>query len=246
MVKGGEAYSSGKTQKEIGEDFGVSQNYVFRTLKSLEACGYFYFKPEKEIKKKTKKLIYEAECNERDAEIFYLKQNWTGTDTEFLDYVEKKYNLKRNNIWNIVATQHKINALKGVKASDKYTFRDGRMNTRNIYLNFYKKLRPDLKITYDIIPESNTQNIPIGHLVQLRGCYSVYQMFVRNFKRLSFEDTIKRDKAICVEYLNWQGTSIAFYEYVTKKYFITEIYAKEIICNYFKANPEQYINKLEY
>lgn len=241
--KMGEEYSSGKTQKEIGEEFGVSATTVGKILKRLELCGYCYFKPENS-KKEVRKLVYETKCKERDEEIYNLKLNWSGTDTEFLDYVEKKYNLKRNNIWNIVATQHKINALKGIKASDKYTFRDGRMNTRNIYLNLYQKLCPDLKITYDITPESNTQNIPIGHLVQLRGCYSVYQMFIRNFKRLSFEDTVKRDKAICVEYLNWQGTSIAFYEYATKKYFITAIYAKEIICNYFKANPEQYVNKL--
>ncbi len=244
--KMGEAYSSGKTQMEIGKEFGVCDTTVRKILKQLELCGYFYFKPEKEIKKKTKKLVYKYEYDERDLEIFNLKENWTGTDTEFLDYIENKYNLKRNYIWSVIASQRKINALKGIKSSDKYEFNDERISTRETYLKIYKEFCPDLEITFDILPSACVNNIPSNQFFFIHNSYLVHRMYLRGVRRLSFEDTINRNRAICVDYLNWQGTGAEFFEVTTKKYFISKIYLYEIICDFFKANPEQYINKLEY
>ena len=242
--KMGEEYSSGKTQNEIGEEFGVSATTVGKILKRLELCGYCYFKPET-TKKEARKLVYETRCKERDEEIYNLKLNWSGTDTEFRDYVEKKYNLKRENVWNIIASQKKIGELKGVKASMSFEFIDYRIRTRNNFMDYYKKIKPDEKITYDNLEELSTENISYHQQCWMAWLYIQHNETLKNFNRLSFEDTINRNRAICVDYLNWQGTRREFFEVTTKKYFISEIYLCEIICDFFKANPKQYINKLE-
>lgn len=244
--KMGEAYAKGKTQKEIAAIYGISETSVGRTLKQLRECGYYYYKPQKQVVPKVKKLVYESPCIERNAEIAELSATWKGTRTEFLDFASKKYGLSREFITNIVSRQKRAEALKcDIHPNDEYKYKDMRVGTRHAYLSLYLKYKPDKKITYDFVPDRNEEGIPLSIRTAIDSMYSVHKYYLKKIRHLPYEDSIKRDRAICVDYLNWKGSKKGFYKMASKKYFISEVYLREIIRRSFEAKPERYINKLD-
>lgn len=242
----GEAYAAGKTQREIADIYGVSKTHVGRTLKQLRECGYYYYKPQKQVEPKVKKLVYESPCIERNLEITELSASWKGTRTQFLDFASNKYGLSREVITNIVGRQKRIDGLMcDIHPNDKYEYKDMRIGTRNAYLSLYKKYTPKKKATCDTVPDKNEDGIPLTIRIAIDSMYSIHKYYLKKTRHLSHEDSVKRDCAICVDYLNWEGSNKDFYKMASKKYFISEVYLREIIRRCFEAKPERYINKLD-
>ena len=71
-------------------------------------------------------------------------------------------------------------------------------------------------------------------------------MDIRSKTRLLKAEVINRDKAIFVDFLNWEGNKRQFCFWAAKKYNIQYSYVYEILQKHFIADPTRYEITFDY
>lgn len=98
------------SQARLANDLGVNQSAINRQIKQLETKGYIkqFSGYSTNIKGKTKRIIYDEQISDREAEQIAGEPKEPFTNAEYNIMLQKNNMLRKNNSLDVVKSQHEI------------------------------------------------------------------------------------------------------------------------------------------
>jgi len=98
------------SQARLANDLGVNQSAINRQIKQLETKGYIkqFGGYSTNIKGKTKRIIYDENISDREAEQIAGEPKEPFTNAEYNQMLQKNNMLRKNNSLDVVKSQHEV------------------------------------------------------------------------------------------------------------------------------------------
>ena len=98
------------SQARLANDLGVNQSAINRQIKQLETKGYIkqFSGYSTNIKGKTKRIIYDEQISDREAEQIAGEPKEPFTNAEYNLMLQKNNMLRKNNSLDVVKSQHDV------------------------------------------------------------------------------------------------------------------------------------------
>ena len=99
------------SQARLANDLGVNQSAINRQIKQLETKGYIkqFSGYSTQVKGKTKRIIYDEQISDREAEQIAGEPKEPFTNAEYNQMLQKNNMLRKNNSLDVVKSQHEVN-----------------------------------------------------------------------------------------------------------------------------------------
>lgn len=99
------------SQARLANDLGVNQSAINRQIKQLETKGYIkqFSGYSTQVKGKTKRIIYDEQISDREAEQIAGEPKEPFTNAEYNQMLQKNNMLRKNNTLDVVKSQHEVN-----------------------------------------------------------------------------------------------------------------------------------------
>lgn len=223
-------YASGETMTSIATSLGVSKQSISKIIKKLRTQGKAYrtqwdIQQEQQEEKTEKPSICERSQAflERDYQIYFEWLNWDGTLGEFAIYNSKKYCISIQSVKNIVSVMKRIVRLKEeIFIYENISYQKLNEVYQSVYNDFLilknkDPERSNAACAKQIAKQYGYEYGNILRIVQIMGADTDGLYFDRK-RRLSPADIHKRDKALFIDFLRWNGDKKEFITYATAKY----------------------------
>ena len=245
-------YASGETMTSIAKDYGVTKQNISLIVKALRRNGMAY-KTQKDIEReRTRTVTPQGHISKeslekmiRDYQIYEAKQNWTGSYEEFNQAMSEKYHISTQRVKNIVATVKRMLRLKDeIYIYEEISYRSREEVYRDVYADFTRLWdeTPHLPMNTYAKMLSEKHNLTSGNIIRIIDIMEIEDMtgYFAKKRRLTSEDAYKRDKAIFVDYLRFNGTRSDFCRYAAQKYNLSYLYVEAILKYCLYADIERY------
>ena len=240
-------YAQGMQQKKIAPMYSMTPQGIGRIVRKYGASHLAY--PTEKDKEQERKL-FEPKLPEGYRKIeskAYLKlyderKAWKGDLDEFYKLKTKEYNLSKQTIKNRISKGRRLVDLKdSFYINDSFQYSDLREIYHAIYSEF-KSLKTQKLSAYQCcsqIAEKYKYNaMNICRIVNIMSQDTT--KYFGSKKRLTHDESIKRDKAVFVDFLHWNGSRNNFCIWASEKYNISASYVNSIISYCLSADNRRY------
>ena len=219
-------HAKGLTYKEISKKYKMTPQGIGRIIRKCDALNLGYL-TEKE--KQKEKLLLEPQSLKQDKylpadaflEIYQKKKEWKGDLNEFYNTMIKEYNLSKQTIKNRISIARRIIHLQeNIFINNEFQYADLREIYQKIYAEYKEKRNSNIAITACYQELGQKYNYTVRNIMRIIKIMSKDGTEYFNIKkrRLSPNETIKRDKAIFVDYMKWSGSKKDFCSWAADKY----------------------------
>lgn len=247
-------YAEGESYVSIGKSYNMSKQRVEQIIKKLKKNGYAY-KTVNDKKKEAKRVptpenrfrIDEAEDMLRDYMIYEASKTWNGSAKEFHKEMAEKYNISERKVGVIISNQKRIEQYKeAIYIYDDFSYKSREEVYEEIYSEYQSLRTQNPEITqvecYKIISEKTgyTENTIMKLVYEISNDSG--KITSSKDKRLTKENLINRDKAIYIDFLNWDGDRKSFCKWAAEKYHLSNDYVHRILRFFFIADYKRLDN----
>jgi len=237
--------------KSIGLDLGLSDRHIGYIIKQFRKKGMGY-QTQREIQRNQKKhtrknrLLNEEHQRivSRNIQIFQEKQEWTGTPAEFNKATSCKYGLSISRVKNIVSEMKRIQKLmKEIFVYEDVSYSSSKevyqaIHTEWLETRQQKPETPKKSIEATLADKYGFSSNHIRWIVGIMTNDPEGDYFSKK-RKLTTVETFKRDKALFIDYLRWEGTKKAFCAFAAQKYTLSECYVYTILEYCLWADPKR-------
>ena len=99
------------SQARLANDLGINQSAINRQIKQLESKGYIkqFSGYSTQVKGKTKRIIYDEDITDREAEQIAGEPKEPFTNAEYNQLLQNNNMLRKNNSLDVAKSQHEVN-----------------------------------------------------------------------------------------------------------------------------------------
>lgn len=239
-------YASGKSKARIAREQHMGTKRVSDNIKNFIAGGFAYQTEKEKRAEELAKQVIEIKnpftVAERNHHIYLERLEWKGSAKEFFQATSIKYGLSAQRLRNIISEEKRILSLQ-----------------ETVYCNQEFEYKTTDKIYALVLEDFNTlskENLSINQIAKrIAKKYGYTQYNICRIlalikanpmclnptkKRTSKDEAIRRDKAILVDFLNWEGTKSEFKVWAAGKYNLTAHYVHQILNYSFTADFKRY------
>lgn len=239
-------HAKGLMNTEIAKLYKMTPQGIGRIIRKYDDCNLGY-QTEKE-KQREKELLSGQVAKARrkwiqsSIELYKEKENWPGDVESFYQEMMRKYNLSKQTIKNKICIAKRTLALRdSIFVTHKFDFHDLKTIYQTIYAR-YIELRsektPKTKCYETLSKEYDYTVTNIYRIVEIMES-DTKEYFSRKNIRMSAKETVNRDKAIFVDYLNWKGSKQNFLIWAQEKYNISQSALYHILGYCLEADPRR-------
>ena len=239
-------FAEGESMAAIGRSYGLSRQRISLIINDFRKHGLAY-KTKKEIAAETpvQQPKSKARYLERDRHIFLERQKWTGSIDSFANKMAKKYEISPQRVKNIIATVKRMERLrKEIFIYEKVEYRSREEVYREIYQS-YMKIKADNPgirdhAVYAILSkEHDCTSANIERILKIMTAENAATYFTGK-KHLTSREAYKRDKALFIDYLKWNGMRREFCKWAAEKYNLSVNYVDQILFYVLSADEKRY------
>lgn len=245
-------YNAGNTMACIGEESTLTRQCVSLIIKKLKQAGYTC-SPANDIPRKQPttvspyRRVDKGVVNTllRDYQIYYAKQQWTGSATEFDLAMSAKYGISVQRVKNIVALIQRYIRLK----EEMYIYEDvSYQSLEEVYRSVYSDYSamthscPELpkgECVRKLAEKYSFKPSNITRILDIMTTDSTEAYFSKK-RKLSVTETFNRDKAIFIDFLRWSGKRSDFCRYASAKYHLSHGHVNTILKYCLYADPKRF------
>lgn len=247
-------FSEGESMASIGRDYGKSRQAISLIINKLRKNGYAY-KTVNDIKKENKRVptpqnrftSTETEHMLRDYMIYEASKTWDGSVNEFRKEMAEKYKISENKVRVIVSNQKRIEQYRdAIYIYEDFSYKSREEVYEEIYSE-YQSLRAEnpemMQIEcYKIISEKTgyTEKTIMRLIYEMSNNSS--KITSSKDKRLTKDNLINRDKAIYIDFLNWDDDRKSFCKWAAEKYQLSSSYVHYVLRLFFIADYKRLDN----
>lgn len=253
-------YAKGSSLPEIAKKYGCTRQAVGRRIKQFRLLGLAY-KTDKEIAKENANRVfkefeleklesYKRYCD-RCFELLRKKENWDGTNQEFLVEMQKRYGLAQQTIKNNIAIAKRVLNLREVfYVSEQYEYLGLKEMFEAVYARYNEILKSDPSVSLNrccsILAKEfkYTQTMVWTIVTRMRDGTIDWDGKLK--LKIPMAQTLNRDRSVFLDCLKWTGTRTEFLRYAAQKYGISTGAINQILMLNCMADPNRYeISKLD-
>lgn len=255
-------YADGETMAEIGRNMDMTRQNISRIVAKINKSGLGYktkWEIEKEEKQKKaavrntpqNKAVIRLMFNKRyfrNHLIYDIYVNWADSTDNFYSYIQylyKRDNLSISAIKRAIREVKYMNKLKeSIRINDTITYKSLEEVYREIYQDYLQRQKDypfdSQQAHCKILGEKYNFTLQnIIRIVNIMSTETETEYFSKK-RKLTAEEKFNRDKAVFVDYLNWNGTRHEFCLCAKDKYNVSYSYIQQILYFVLSADVKRY------
>ena len=254
-----ERYGNGESQAAIGRDLGMTRSNVNRIIKLVAASGQTQ-KTQREINNKEYALneaLWDTNRSKailklisspkyvRENYVYNLFSTWQGEKEDLYDEIRKKYKLSdRQIVRDIRNVKYRKELQEAFSVYEEYKYKSLEEVYREIYADYLelKENFPDISNSANYKKLGEKYNFTEQNILRIINIMSndTDNTYFTKKRKLTHKERFERDKAIFVDFINWEGTRWDFCHWAAKKYNLSYHHIQHILNDVLTADVSRY------